>query len=47
MMCFCHPCVKELVFRALLVQDFLKDLQEAAGVDILGETTVNNISYLV
>eukprot|EP00913_Durusdinium_trenchii_P030008 g28120.t1 len=26
-------------------KDFLKDLQEAAGVDILGETTVNNISY--
>ncbi|CAE7638868.1 Dnah5 [Symbiodinium pilosum] len=24
---------------------FLKDLQEAAGVDILAETTVNNISY--
>ena len=23
---------------------FLKDLQEAAGVEILGETTVNNIS---
>lgn len=26
-------------------KDFLKDLQDAAGVDILGETTVNNISY--
>ncbi|CAJ1379396.1 unnamed protein product [Effrenium voratum] len=26
-------------------QDFLADLQQAAGVDILGETTVNNISY--
>ncbi|CAE7947026.1 SWA2, partial [Symbiodinium sp. KB8] len=26
-------------------KDFLKELQEAAGVDIYGETTVNNISY--
>lgn len=26
-------------------KDFLKELQEAAGVEILGETTVNNISY--
>ena len=29
----------------ILLEDFLHDLQEAAGVDILGETTVNNISY--
>ena len=27
-------------------KDFLKELQEAAGVEILGETTVNNISRL-
>ncbi|CAE7290773.1 SWA2 [Symbiodinium natans] len=26
-------------------KEFLKELQDAAGVDILGETTVNNISY--